>query len=99
CREPSSCPPTSTARYQAASGSRACVRLARRPIESLWAIRRPPTVARNIEDDDFDGLFADIGNGASHRECLRGDLLAKYADRDWRGVFTAARLAGMSIAF
>jgi hypothetical protein len=56
-------------------------------------------VARNIEDDDFDGLFADIGNGASHRECLRGDLLAKYADRDWRGVFTAARLAGMSIAF
>lgn len=65
----------------------------------LWAIRRPPTVARRIEDDDFDGLFDDIGNGASHRQRLRGDLLAKYADRDWRGVFTAARLAGMSIAF
>jgi type IV secretion system protein VirB11 len=52
-----------------------------------------------LDGPDFDGLFDDVGNGASHRQRLRGDLLDKYASKDWRGVFTAARMAGLSIAF
>src|SRR5208282_5451820 len=33
----------------------------------LWAIRRPPTVARKLDDDDFDDLTEDTNTGLSRR--------------------------------
>lgn len=64
----------------------------------LWAIRRPPTVARKIEDDDFDGLFASTNRGETRRKRAKGELLAAYRARDWRRFFHGARMAGMSMA-
>jgi type IV secretion system protein VirB11 len=65
----------------------------------LWAIRRPPTVARRMDDDDFEGLFVDTNTGQTGKQRVRGDLLDKYTARDWRGLFVGARMAGLSIAF
>jgi type IV secretion system protein VirB11 len=65
----------------------------------LWAIRRPPSRARRLDDDDFDGLFTQTNNGATRRQRVRENLLDAYNAREWRKLFTAARLSGLSIAF
>jgi type IV secretion system protein VirB11 len=65
----------------------------------LWAIRRPPTVARRIDDDDFEGLFDGANSGQTRRSRAKGSILAAYKAKDWRQFFRDARLAGMSIAF
>jgi len=65
----------------------------------LWAIRRPPAVARRIEDDDFPTLFTDTNKGQTRRQRAKADLLALYHAGDWRRFFPAVRIAGMSIAF
>lgn len=65
----------------------------------LWAIRRPPAVARRIEDADFPTLFTDTNRGTTRRQRGRADLQALYRSGDWRQFFPAVRLAGMSIAF
>lgn len=65
----------------------------------LWAIRRPPAVARRMEDDDFPALFADTNKGQTRQRRAKGNLLALYHAHDWPNFWPAARLAGMSIAF
>jgi type IV secretion system protein VirB11 len=65
----------------------------------LWAIRRPPAVARRVEDDDFPALFTETNRGTTRRQRGRADLHALYHSRDWQRFFPAVRLAGMSIAF
>jgi hypothetical protein len=65
----------------------------------LWAIRRPPTIARRMDDDDFDELFTETNNGITRRQRVRDNLLDAYHARQWRQLFTAARMAGLSIAF
>lgn len=65
----------------------------------LWAIRRPPAVARRIEDQDFEDLFVEVNGGHARRARIKGSILALYQEKNWRDFFRAARLAGMSIAF
>lgn len=65
----------------------------------IWAIRRPPTVARRVDDDDFEGLFAGANMGETRRQRVKGNVLDLYRARRWTEMFTAARMAGMSIAF
>ena len=65
----------------------------------LWAIRRPPTKARTVDDDDFEGLFDEANTGQSRRQRLRHDIVDLYRAKDWTRLFKAAREAGMSIAF
>jgi type IV secretion system protein VirB11 len=65
----------------------------------LWAIRRPPSVARRMDDDDFDGLFVGTNNGATRLQRVRDNLLDAYHSKQWRQLFTAARMSGLSIAF
>jgi type IV secretion system protein VirB11 len=65
----------------------------------LWAIRRPPSVARRVEDEDFPTLFAETNKGITRRQRGRADLQALYHSGDWRQFFPSVRLAGMSIAF
>src|SRR3984885_811429 len=62
----------------------------------LWAIRRPPTVARRMDDDDFEELFTETNNGITRRQHVRDNLLDAYHARQWRQLFTAARMAGLS---
>jgi type IV secretion system protein VirB11 len=65
----------------------------------LWAIRRPPTTARKVDDPDFIDLFANTNKGQTRRQRARGELATMYRDKDWQRFFPAARLAGMTIAF
>lgn len=65
----------------------------------LWAIRRPPAVARRIEDDDFRSLFVETNSGQTRRQLAKGDIHKHYREKDWERFFVAARMAGMTIAF
>jgi type IV secretion system protein VirB11 len=65
----------------------------------LWAIRRPPTKARTVDDDDFEGLFDEANTGQTRRQRLQQDIVDLYRAKEWTSLFKAARLAGMSIAF
>lgn len=65
----------------------------------LWAIRRPPTTARKFEDPDFDELTSEVNSMASRRASGGDAVAAAYRAKDWRSVFRAARLAGMTIGF
>jgi type IV secretion system protein VirB11 len=65
----------------------------------LWAIRRPPSVARRVEDEDFPLLFTETNKGVARRQRGRADLQALYHSGDWQRFFPALRRAGMSIAF
>jgi type IV secretion system protein VirB11 len=70
-----------------------------KPGRILWAIRRPPAIARTVEDPDFPGLFATTNKGQTRRQGAKDELLALYRVGDWRRFFPAARMAGMSMAF
>ena len=65
----------------------------------LWAIRRPPAVARKVEDDDFEGLFAGTNKGQTRRQRIKGNLADLHSAGDWKRFFPAARMAGISMAF
>ena len=65
----------------------------------LWAIRRPPATARTIDDDDFEGLFAETNTKPPRRQRAKADLSYLLKNRRWTDLFRTARLAGMSIAF
>jgi len=65
----------------------------------LWAIRRPPTRARSVEDQDFPDLFIGTNNGQTRRRRARDELGSLFRNKDWTALFPAARRAGMSIAF
>jgi type IV secretory pathway ATPase VirB11/archaellum biosynthesis ATPase len=65
----------------------------------LWAIRRPPAVARSFDDDDFEGLFENVGRSVVRRQRVAADLGSHLRNREWRTLFRSARLAGMSAAF
>jgi type IV secretory pathway ATPase VirB11/archaellum biosynthesis ATPase len=64
----------------------------------LWAIRRPPTRARTIDDDDFTDLFDNDTEG-SRASRVTSQVIDYYRQKDWRRLFHAARHAGMSIGF
>ena len=64
----------------------------------LWAIRRPPTVARNIDDDDFDDLFQDAGSRSTRRQMARAEMASHYKAKRYRDCFKAARMAGLNMA-
>lgn len=63
----------------------------------LWAIRRPPTTARRIDDPDFLDLFESTNAGVSRRQRMKGGMLSLWKARDWLRFFPAVRLAGMNI--
>ena len=65
----------------------------------LWAIRRPPTRARSVDDGDFEGLFSEANAGQTRRQRVRQEIIDLYRARDWTRLFKSARDAGMSIAF
>lgn len=65
----------------------------------LWAIRRPPAVARKIDDDDFAGLFLETNRRGKRHHQVKGDMLDQFNARNWKAFFRGARLAGLSIAF
>jgi len=65
----------------------------------LWAIRRPPTKARSVDDEDFEGLFTDVNVGQPQRHVFRQDISELYRAKDWTRLFKAARMAGRTIAF
>jgi type IV secretion system protein VirB11 len=65
----------------------------------LWAIRRPPAIARKVEDEDFPGLFETTNRGETRRQRTKGELVDSFKAGDWRRFFPAARLAGLSMAF
>ena len=65
----------------------------------LWAIRRPPTKARRVEDPDYPDLFTDTNNGQTRRGRARNDLGSLFRTKNWPDLFPAARRAGLSIAF
>jgi type IV secretion system protein VirB11 len=63
----------------------------------LWAIRRPPTVARTVDDPDFDDLVSDV-NELDARQRTRSLAVAEaFRAKNWREVLVGARMAGMSI--
>jgi len=63
------------------------------------AIRRPAQTARNVDDDDFEGLFAAANAGPSRRSRADGELIELYMARNWRPFFKLARLARKSFGF
>lgn len=67
----------------------------------LWAIRRPPSKARQIDDADFDdeGLFQTTNRAVSRARGAQIDVSEHLRNREWRQLFRAARLGGLSIAF
>jgi type IV secretion system protein VirB11 len=63
----------------------------------LWAIRRPPAVARTVDDPDFEDLIADV-NEVNVQQRRRALTVANaYRNKDWREVLVGARKSGMSI--
>lgn len=65
----------------------------------LWAIRRPPAMARKLEDPDFDELTSEVNTMEQRRAGGAGAVADCFKQRDWRGLFRAARLSGQSIGF
>jgi len=69
----------------------------------LWAIRRPPSVPRKIDDDDFDDLFADTNPAVSRRKQSMGKLIEMYKaaliSKQFRPWFKECRFCGMSFGF
>jgi type IV secretion system protein VirB11 len=67
----------------------------------LWAVRRPPAKARAIDDPDFDddGLFQTTNRAVSRARRAKTDVSGHLRRREWRELFRAARLGGLSIAF
>lgn len=70
-----------------------------KPGRILWAIRRPPAVARTVKDADFPALFTTTNRGRTRRQRAKDDLMSLFREGDWLRFFPAARLAGMSMAF
>jgi type IV secretory pathway ATPase VirB11/archaellum biosynthesis ATPase len=70
-----------------------------KPGRILWAIRRPPAVARTVKDADFPSLFTATNRGETRRQRAKDELVLLYREGDWQRFFPAARLAGMSMAF
>jgi type IV secretory pathway ATPase VirB11/archaellum biosynthesis ATPase len=65
----------------------------------LWAIRRPPAVARKLDDPDFDELTSEVNTMTKRRAAGTGVVAECFKKRDWRGLFRAARMAGQSVGF
>jgi type IV secretion system protein VirB11 len=65
----------------------------------LWAIRRPPTKARTVEDEDFGEIFSRTNTGESRRAKAKQSISSHYRNRDYKGLLPAARQTGLSIAF
>lgn len=65
----------------------------------LWAIRRPPAIARRLDDPDFDELVSEVNVMTQRRASGAGPVSECFKKRDWRGLFRAARLSGQSIGF
>jgi len=65
----------------------------------LWAIRRPPAVARKLDDPDFEDLTSEVNTGVARRQAGARTVADAFRNQDWRGLFRGARLAGLSIAF
>ena len=65
----------------------------------LRAVGRPPAVARQVDDPDFDNLVRSTNRGQTRRARMKEDLSTLYEAHASRPFFKAARLAGMSMAF
>lgn len=63
----------------------------------LWAIRRPPAVARTMDDPDVEDLFSEVNTGTASRRSKANSVAAAFRNKDWIGVLRGARMAGMSI--
>jgi type IV secretion system protein VirB11 len=70
-----------------------------KPEGVLWAIRRPPTKARTMDDDDFEGLFDEANLGQEKTRAVQQEVIDHFKAREWRALCRSARMAGMSIAF
>jgi type IV secretion system protein VirB11 len=65
----------------------------------LWAIRRPPTNARSLDDDDFEDLTSEVNAPVRRAQRAKGSVAEHYRNGDWRECFRSARMVGLSIAF
>jgi type IV secretory pathway ATPase VirB11/archaellum biosynthesis ATPase len=63
----------------------------------LWAIRRPPTKARTMDDDDVEDLLSEVNTGTAQRRVSANAVASAFKNKDWIGVLRGARLNGMSI--
>lgn len=65
----------------------------------LWAIRRPPSIARQFDDDDFDELTSEVNTMTSRLALAAPAIAVHYRNKDWRPFFKGARMGGLSIGF
>jgi len=66
----------------------------------LWAIRRPPTKARTVYDDDFESLFDEIEEVSSQRrKKVTEEVIRARREKRWTDCFVGARIAGLAIGF
>ena len=70
-----------------------------KPGRILWAIRRPPAVARKLDDPDFDDLTSEVNTDMARRQISAFSVATAFKNKDWREVFIRSRLAGLSIGF
>lgn len=63
----------------------------------LWAIRRPPSRARTVDDPDFADLIADVNEPNIQRISSAKSLSAAFKNKDWYHVLVGARLNGLTI--
>jgi type IV secretion system protein VirB11 len=63
----------------------------------LWAIRRPPTIARTMDDPDVEDLFSEVNAGTASRRSKANSVASAFRNKDWVGVLRGARLNGLSI--
>jgi type IV secretory pathway ATPase VirB11/archaellum biosynthesis ATPase len=63
----------------------------------LWAIRRPPAVARTMDDPDMEDLLSEVNTGTAQRRVSANAVASAFRNKDWDAVLRGARLNGMSI--
>jgi type IV secretion system protein VirB11 len=63
----------------------------------LWAIRRPPAIARTMDDPDIEDLFSEVNTGTAQQTAKAQSVASAFKNRDWAEVLRSARLNGLSI--
>lgn len=60
-------------------------------------IRKPSMVTRSVDDDDFEGMFAETNRGPSRAQRADAELITLKAQRRWRDFFKLAARVGKTI--
>nr|WP_294516046.1 ATPase, T2SS/T4P/T4SS family [uncultured Rhodopila sp.] len=63
----------------------------------LWAIRRPPAVARTMDDPDVEDLFSEVNTGTAQQMAKAACVASAFRNKEWAEVLRGARLNGLSI--